>query len=187
MSEPQTEPKADEKPKKAEPQKKVTLAERRAKAAAYRRRQSHGVVQNADPKLHYSVFFTSDFPAAVCDQMRDALERRGFDPCNGPRFEGAPRAEFVADRATAEIWACPLEIRDDEWRESLLECLRSKTFVVDQERKPETRSVSMTVLNRAKAYHKALRTDGEAAKAEWEALENLVFTTPIIKLGNKPE
>ena len=171
--------------KKADQQ--TSIAERRHKARAFRRRESFGLVQNADPKLHYSVFFTSDFHETVCNQMRDALERRGFEPVNGPRYEGEPQSEFVADRPSAEIWACPIEIRDDEWRDSLLDCLRNQHWVLDEERKPELRTLSPKVLAMAREYHKVLRRDGAAAAGVWTQLEQIVLKTPIIKLGSKQE
>lgn len=164
-----------------------TIDERRAEARAFRRRETGGVVQGADPKLHYSVFFTSDFAPSVCDQQRDALTRRGYEPCNGPRYKGEPRSEYVPDRPSAEIWACPLEIRDDEWRDSLLDCLRDPQWFRAEARKPESRSISARVLSLGDRYHRLLRVDGKAAEAAWAELEAHVLNTPVVRLGSKQE
>jgi hypothetical protein len=145
------------------------------------------VVQGAAPGLHYSIFFTGDHAPSVCDQMRDALSRRGYEPCNGPRYSGAPRSEYVPDRPTAEIWACPTEIRDDEWRDSLLDCLRDPQWFRSEARKPEVRSISARLLQLGHTYHKLMRTDGNAAKTAWADLEAHVLNTPVVRLGSKQE
>lgn len=164
-----------------------TLASRREQARAFRRHKSTGVVQNAADGLHYTVFFSGDHHESSCNQMRDAYERRGYEPVNGPRYEGAPRPEFVVDRPTAEIWCCPAEIRDDEWRDSLLECLRSAAWVADEARKPELRSLSNKLRDLAMRYHKLYRTDGAAAQSAWGEIDHHVNNTPVLRLGSRQE
>lgn len=78
---------------------------------------SRSAIRNANPDLDYRVIDTASFPpdGRKLYNERQALTDRGFEPISGPLYKGTPRREFVPV-GTAEVWARPIELADEEFR-----------------------------------------------------------------------
>ena len=74
-------------------------------------------IRNAARELDYRILDTALFPGdgRALYSERQKLMNRGFEPISGPLYKGDARPEFV-DIATAELWARPRDLDDEEFR-----------------------------------------------------------------------
>lgn len=158
------------------------LADRRKKARAARSVAPSGLIANAQAGLSYVIIFTKDHAKSEVAQWREERRARGYEPANGETYKGTPRPEFVPGQPSAEIWFCPKEIADDEWRDDLLRCLKDSRWV-GEEVQSSNRSVNPKLLDMAFAWHRA---DKASEKTKlWDSLESYVYETPVLQLGSK--
>lgn len=68
-----------------------------------------GHVQNTEPGYTYTAL-DDTIPPRRREQYRARLRRKGWEPISGPAYGGEPRAEFIHDQESAELWRAPDEV-----------------------------------------------------------------------------
>lgn len=75
-------------------------------------------IVGAEPGWQYTTVRPGDFPVdgREIQSLRQRMTTRGYEPCNGPLYKGAPRKEYVPGRPDLEIWRMSQARADNEWR-----------------------------------------------------------------------
>lgn len=146
---------------------------------------SGDLVTNAEKGWVYSWLRPADYPplSVQIQHERQKLINRGWVPCSGPLYVGAPRPEFVPNRPELEIWRCSQGCYDNEWRIDMARSVLDRRFADRHyrwvEKGTKRPGLPANIVAAMYAYHGLMQIPGKPIPPTREQLIALVRRMPV--------